>query len=119
MCCGAWLQQLNEGGRNRYTLNTTSRSCIVNLEKVANVNIDMRPFTEKQEGENMLPRKGNHEIALRRGAWCMSDSDYIFLMEETQLREDVCEYNIGVANTFLQQRREEVQWRVDHNLDNE
>ena len=110
--------KLKGGERKWYTVDTASRSCIVNLEKVVNTNIDMRLFMEK-EGENPLPSKVNHEIALRRGAWRMSDSDYIFLMEETQLREDVCEYDIGVANTFLQQRLEEVQWHVDHNLDNE
>jgi len=47
----------------------------------------------------------------------MSDADYIFLLEETQVREDICEYDIGVANTLLQQQREEQQWRVDQMID--
>ena len=67
MCRGAWLQKLKGGDRNWYTMDTASQSCIVNLEKVVNANIDMRPFTEK-EWENPLPSKVNHKIALRRGA---------------------------------------------------
>ena len=39
----------------------------------------------------------------------MSDDDYIFLLEKTQLREDNCEYNIGEANTVLQMQREKQQ----------
>ena len=34
----------------------------------------------------------------------------MFLLEETQLREDVCEYDIGEANTVLQHEREVQQW---------
>ena len=40
-----------------------------------------------------------------RGAWCMSDADYIFLLEETHFWEDNCEYDIGEANTVLEQER--------------
>jgi hypothetical protein len=31
----------------------------------------------------------------------------------------MCEYDIGVTNTFLQQRREEVQWRIYLHLEND
>ena len=116
LCRGAWLQKLSGGGRNWYTMDVANRKCIVNLERVVNADIDMRPFTDKK-GDNPLPRRSSHEQALRSGAWCMSDADYIFLLEETQVREDICEYDIGVANTLLQQQREEQQWHVDQMID--
>ena len=59
-----------------------------------------------------------YTIARRDEAWCMSDDDYVFLLEETQLREDNCEYDIGEANTVLQMQREEQQW-VDTNTNND
>ena len=114
LCRGAWLQRLPGGGRNWYTMDVEHRKCIVKLERVVNADVDLRPFTDKN-GDNPLPKRATHELALRNGAWCMSDTDYIFLLEETQLREDVCEYDIGVANTLLQQQREDQQWRIDHN----
>ena len=113
MCRGTWLQRLPGGGRNWYTMDSGGRSCIVPLDRVVNADLDMRPFTDRQ-GDNPLPSAVDHEMALTVGAWCMSDSDYIFLLEETQVREDVCEYDIGVADTLIQQRRLEDQWHVDH-----
>ena len=81
----------------------------VNLDKVASANIDMRPFTAGG-GDNPLPRDVNRGIANTRGAWCMSDEDYIFLLEETTFREDSCEYDISEANTVLEHEREVQQW---------
>ena len=74
-----------------------------------NAKLDMRPFTN-QNGDNPLPPKVSRTTARRDGAWCISDDDYIFLLEETQLREDNCEYNIGKATTVLQMQRDEQQW---------
>ena len=108
LCRGAWLDTL-DGSRNWYTMDRASRKCIVNLERVVNANIDMRPFTDK-EGENPLPPRVSCTRADSGGVWCMSDADYMFLLEETQLREDVCEYDIGEANTVLQHEREVQQW---------
>ena len=81
----------------------------MNLERVVNANINMRSFTDN-EGDNPLPSRLNCARANSGGAWCMSDVDYIFLLEETQLREDVCEYDIGEANMVLQHEREVQQW---------
>ena len=39
----------------------------------------------------------------------MSDDDYVFLLEETHLREDNCEYDIGKAHIIIQMRQEEQQ----------
>jgi hypothetical protein len=114
LCRAAWLEKL-EDSRNWYTRDRTRRKCIVNLDKVVNAKLDMRPFTD-QEGDNPLPPKVSRTIVRRDGAWCMSDNDYVFLLEETQLREDNCEYDIGQANTILQMQREEQQW-VNTNTD--
>ena len=81
LCGGAWLKKL-DGGINWYTMDGASRKCIVNLENVVNANIDMRPFTDN-EGENPLPPRVSCARANIKGAWCMSDFDYIFLLEET------------------------------------
>ena len=108
LCRGSWLDPLN-GSRNWYTMDDTRRKCIVNLERVVNANINMRSFTDN-EGDNPLPSRLNCARANSGGAWCMSDADYIFLLEETQLREDVCEYDIGEANMVLQHEREVQQW---------
>ena len=82
----------------------------------------MRPFTEVG-GNNPLPRDVSRSIANTRGAWSMSDTDYIILLEETQLREDNCEYDIGEANTVLEQEQEVQQWmnagQLDDNSDKE
>ena len=40
----------------------------------------------------------------------MSDSDWTFLMEEVQVREDVYEYDVSEANRILQLERTEEQW---------
>ena len=72
---------------------------------MASANIDMRPFTEAG-GNNPLPRDVSRSIANTRGAWSMSDTYYIFLLEETQLREGNCEYDISEVNTVLEQERE-------------
>ena len=53
LCGGAWLKKL-DGGRNWYTMDSASRKCIVNFEKVVNANIDMCPFADSKE-ENSLP----------------------------------------------------------------
>ena len=112
LCRGAWLEK-SAGKRNWYTKETyqnhDSRECIINLEKVVSANIDMRPFTTGG-GDNPLPRDVSRIIANAKGGWCMSDADYIFLLEETQLQEDNCEYDIGEANTVLEQEREVQQW---------
>ena len=115
LCRGAWLRKLNNS-RNWYAMDSTSRKCIVSLENVVNANIDMRPFTDN-DGDNPLPHQVSRVLANNEVAWCISDTDYLFLMEETQLREGVCEYNIGEANTLLQQQRTEQQWHITHNLD--
>ena len=36
------------------------------------------------------------------GSWRMSDSDWAFLMEEVQVREDVYEYDVSEAKRTLQ-----------------
>ena len=108
LCRGSWLDPL-DGSRNWYTMDSDRRKCIVNLERVVNANIDVLPFTDK-EGENPLPPRVSHARVKSGGAWCMSDADYMFLLEETQLREDVCEYDIGKANTVLQHEGEVQQW---------
>ena len=108
LCRGSRLDPL-DGSRNWYTMDRASRKCIVNLERVVNANIDMRPFTDK-EGENPLPPRVSRTRADSGGVWGMSDADYMFLLEETQLREDVCDYNISEANTVLQHKREVQQW---------
>jgi hypothetical protein len=108
LCRAAWLEKL-EDGRNWYSRDATRRQCIVHLDKVVNAKLDMRPFTN-QDGDNPLPPKVSRTTARRDGAWCMSDDDYVFLLEETQLREDNCEYDIGEATTVLQMQREEQQW---------
>ena len=77
-----------------------SRKFIVNLEKVVSANLNMRPFADK-EGENPLTSQVSSARANSKGVWYMPDADYVFLLEETQLREDLCEYNIGEANTVL------------------
>ena len=46
----------------------------------------------------------------------MSDNDYVFLLKETQLRVDNCEYDIYQTNTILQIQQEEQQW-VNTNTD--
>ena len=48
----------------------------------------------------------------------MSDTDYIFLLEETQLWENNRQYNIGQANTVLEQEREVQQWTNAGQLEN-
>ena len=119
LCRGAWFEKF-EGKINWYTKEVyqyhDSRECIVNLDKVASANIDMRPFTAGG-GDNPLPRDVNRGIANTRGAWCMSDEDYIFLLEETTFREDSCEYDISEANTVLEHEREVQQWMNDGQLE--
>ena len=83
-----------------------SRTCIVNLEKVINANIDLHSFSDK-EGDNLLHPQVSSARNNNDGVWCMLDADYVFLLEETHLREDVCEYDIGEANTVLQLQRED------------
>ena len=48
----------------------------------------------------------------------MSDTDYIFLLEETQVWEDNCACGIGEANIVLKQEREVQQWMNAGQLDN-
>ena len=108
LCCGAWFEKL-DGGRNWYTMDRASRKCIVNLERVVNANIDMRPFTDKEE-DNPLPPQVSSARVNSKGRWCITDADYIFLLEETQLRDDVCKYDISEANTVLQHKRKVQQW---------
>ena len=115
LCRGAWLRKLS-GARNWYAMDVACRKCVVNLEKVVNANIDMRPFTD-DEGGNPLPPRVQRTLADGEDAWCMSDSDYLFLMDETQLREDICEYDIGEANTVLQKQHEEQQWHATNDID--
>ena len=53
----------------------------------------------------------------------MADIQYIFLLEETQLWEDKCEYNIGEANAVPKQEHEVQQWvnvgQLEYNSDKE
>ena len=48
-----------------------------------------------------MPRESRAR-ARSGGAWRMSDSDWAFLMEEVQVREDVYEYDVSEANRILQ-----------------
>ena len=57
-----------------------------------------------------MPGDVSKSIANTRGVWCVSDTDYIFLLEETAFREDHCEYDISEANTVLEHGREVQQW---------
>ena len=56
-----------------------------------------------------MPRESRAR-ARSGGAWRMSDSDWTFLMEEVQVREDVYEYDVSEANRILQLERTEEQW---------
>ena len=85
-----------------------SRTCIVNLEKVFNANVDLYPFTDNK-GDSLLHLQVSSTRNNNNGVWCMLDADYVFLLEETHLREDVCEYDIGQASMVLQMQREDQQ----------
>ena len=111
LCRSIWLDKLH-GGRNWYTMDKTQRQCNVKLEQVVNASVDLRCYIDN-EGDNPLPSLPNiiRERAAEDGAWRMSDSNYIFLIEENRLREDNYEYNIVEANTVLHQERINEQWK--------
>ena len=69
----------------------------------------MRPFTAGW-GDNPLPRDMSRGIANTRGVGCMSDANYIFLLEETTSWEGNCEYDISETNAVLEHEREVQHW---------
>ena len=111
-CHGFWLDKL-PGARNWFTMTdtrprgtATSRTtnsrrrggrqtrqtvgkpqeCIVKLENVINANLNMAELDNKH---NPLPNRLNKnvaEYAKEKGAWCISDEDHTFLVEETKRR---------------------------------
>ena len=104
LCRGTWLEKL-KNNRNLYTMDKHSRTCIVNLEKVINANIYLHSFSDK-EGDNLLHLQVSSTRNNNNCVWCMLDADYVFLLEETHLWEDMCEYDIGEANMVLQMQQE-------------
>ena len=76
MCKGVWLEKL-DGARNWLTKTIHMQECIVRLETVLNVNLEMRGTSN----DNPLPKRLKHNsvlIAKYRGAWRMSDDDHVF-----------------------------------------
>ena len=78
------------GGRQtRQTMRQTMeqpQECIVKLENVINANLNMAKLDNEH---NPLPKRLNNKVAeyaMERGAWCISDEDHIFLVEETKRR---------------------------------
>ena len=82
------------------------------LEQVVNANLDMRPYTDRSE-DNPLPSlsRTSKERVTKDGGWRLSDSDYIWLIEESRLREETFEYDEEEANQVLHQERADEQWR--------
>ena len=78
------------GGRQtRQTMRQTMeqpQECIVKLENVINANLNMAKLDNEH---NPLRKRLNNKVAeyaMERGAWCISDEDHIFLVEETKRR---------------------------------
>ena len=90
-------------------MDPNGRECIANLAQAVNANIDLHEFTGA-DGENPLPREVSVAQARKTGAWRMSDIENVFMVEETQNREDTCEYDIAEANIILEQEQEAEQW---------
>ena len=90
-------------------MDPNGRECIINLAQAVNANIDLHEFTGA-DGENPLPREVSVSQARKTGAWHMSDVDNLFMVENTQNREDTCEYGIAEAIIVLEQEQEAEQW---------
>ena len=109
-CHGLWLDKLPRA-RNWFTMTDTRRTatsgttnrrqrggrqtrqtvaqpqeCIIKLENVINANLNMAKFDDEN---NPLPNrlhKDTVQYAKEKGAWCISDEDHTFLVEETKRR---------------------------------
>ena len=93
-------------------MDKTCRQCIVKLEHVVNANLDLRSYTDKN-GDNPLPPLGSASKtrANADGAWRLSDTDNIWLTDESMLRGDNFEYDAEEANKVLYQEQMDEQWK--------
>jgi hypothetical protein len=104
-CNGVWLDKL-KGAPGWWTV--TGQPCIVRLETVVNADVNFLEQSETNPIPTRLSRSARR-IAENNGAWRMSDTDSLWIIQEAR-RRSAMEYDEELARTFQEEMEVEATW---------